>query len=370
VVKNGWEFRVLGPLEVRHRGEVVRIKSQKQRAVLAILLLQANRVVGVDSIIDGLWGDDPPPTAGAALQVHVANLRKALAVADEPALIATRPPGYVISVGPESLDLMRFEELVRRGRSELHRAKAAEASVLLARALACWRGPALADVASEPFARSAAVRLDEERLGALADRVEGDLARGAHDEVAGELRELTSEYPLRERFWEQSMLALYRCGSQAEALAAFQSARRALLDELGLEPGANLRALESAILDQSPSLDWTPLEGGGGQHVTSTIFEDGAPHGRAHLEWGDERLAITGRTTIGRHPANAVVCDDAKVSRDHAVIRPTADGFRLTDLRSTNGTFVNDARVEEVTLSDGDRIVVGVHELVFRVDDD
>ncbi|HTK17760.1 MAG TPA: BTAD domain-containing putative transcriptional regulator, partial [Acidimicrobiia bacterium] len=336
MVDSGWEFKVLGPLEVRHRGELVRIKSQKQRTVLAILLLQANRVVGVDSIIDGLWGDDPPPTAGAALQVHVAKLRKALAAGDEPSVIATRPPGYVIAVEPESLDLMQFEELVRRGRSELQQAKATEASVLLGRALACWRGPALADVASEPFAHSAAVRLGEERLAALADRIESDLARGAHDEVVGELRELTSDHPLRERFWEQLVLALYRCGNQAEALAAFQSARTALLEELGLEPGANLRALETAVLDQSASLDWTRHEDGVRQHVASTIVEDGAPHGRAHLESGDERIEVSGRTTIGRHPANVVVCQDAKVSRDHAVIRSTADGFVLTDLRSTN----------------------------------
>ena len=370
MVDSEWEFGVLGPLEVRHRGVVVRIKSPKQRGVLAILLLQANRVVGVDSIVDGLWGGDPPSTAGATLQVHVANLRKALGTdAEARSAIATRSPGYAIAVDPDSLDLIRFEELARRGRAELERTRAAEASSLLGRALACWRGPALADVASEPFAHSAAVRLEEERLGVIADRLDADLARGAHAEVAGELLELTFEHPLRERFWEQLMLALYRCGNQAEALGAFRSARRALLDELGLEPGAALRALETAVLDQSPSIDWRPLGAGRGSPVVSTAFEDESPHKHAHLEHGDERVPINGRTTIGRHPSSALVLDDAKVSREHAVIRPTPDGFALTDLRSTNGTFVNGDRVEETTLADGDRIGVGAHEIVFRVDE-
>jgi DNA-binding SARP family transcriptional activator len=366
-----WRFGVLGPVEVWRDDQLVRIRSQKQRAVLALLLLQANRVAGVDAIIDGLWGDEPPATAAATVQVHIANLRKALApVPEAPTPIATRPPGYVVAVESGNFDLTRFEELVRRGRAEIARGKPAEASSLLARALACWRGAALADVADEPFAAAAVVRLREERLSAVSDRIGADLARGAHAEVVGELRALTAEHPLQERFWEQLIVALYRCGSQADALGAFQSARSTLRDHLGIEPGAPLRALETAVLDQASSLDWqAPSPSAASAPVASTILEYTPDVAHAHLDGRDGQVLLGPRTTIGRHPSNAVVLDDPKVSREHAVIRAADDGFVFTDLHSTNGSFVNGARVDEVALSDGDCIGVGDREFVFRLDE-
>jgi len=370
-----WQFGILGPVAASYRGATVRIKGVKPRAVLGMLLLAPNHVVGVDALIDGLWGDEPPATAAAALQVHVAKLRQTLAAAaktqSDAAPIDTEPPGYVVRVEADALDLARFEELVRRGRAEAERGKPSECSALLRRALELWRGPALADLAGEPFALAAVPRLEEARFAALGDRIDADLARGAPAEVVGELRELAASNPLRERFWEQLMVALYRCGRQADALAAFQTARSVLLDELGIGPGARLRELEVAVLDQSPALDWTPPDAGraadGG--VASTAFGDEAAMRRARLEIGTTHVDIVGRATIGRHPANVVVLDDTKVSRDHAAIRATADGFVINDLRSTNGTFVNGARVDEQPLADGDVILVGSTEMTLRVED-
>ena len=231
------EFRILGPLEVLSDGQALDLGGAKQRALLAVLLLEANCVVSTDRLIDALWEDEPPETAAKALQVHVSGLRK-LVGRDR---LQTRAPGYVLRVEADELDLTRFVELQEQGRP--------------ADALALWRGPPLSDFGYRRFARSETARLDDLHLACLEERIEQDLRAGRHGEVTGELEGLVAEHPLRERLRGQLMLALYRCGRQAEALDAYQDARRALVDELGIEPSRELRELHQRILNQDPALE-------------------------------------------------------------------------------------------------------------------
>ena len=242
------EFRILGPLEVVEEGRPLTLGGPRQRALLAILLTRANEVVSNDRLIDELWGARPPGTGTNALQYHVSQLRKTLSPSDA---IITRGPGYLIRVAPHELDLLRFEQLV----DEARRAPADQAARLLHDALSLWRGPALADLASEPFAQAEILRLEELRLAALELRIETDLALGRHRELVGELEVLVHEHPLRDRPRAQLMLALYRSGRQAEALDLYREGRRLLVDELGIEPGLELQELEKAILRHDPELN-------------------------------------------------------------------------------------------------------------------
>src|SRR5215218_5904948 len=248
------EFRILGPVEVRDDGRVVRLGGGKQRAVLALLLLNANRVVASERMIELLWGERPPPTAATALHGHISTLRKALG----PDVIATRPPGYVLETAIGELDLERFEWLWAEGRDALERGDSARGAERLRAALALWRGEALSDIGFEPFVQAEAARLEGLRLDAVQDRIEADLATGRGTELVGELERLVAAEPLRERLWAQLMLALYRSGRQAEALDAYRRARHALVSELGIEPGPELRDLERRILAHDPTLGRGP----------------------------------------------------------------------------------------------------------------
>jgi DNA-binding SARP family transcriptional activator len=244
------EFRILGPLEAHHRGRTLRLGGLKQRALLAMLLLRRNEAVSTDRLIDALWDTSPPPTARQALQNHVAALRRALG----PGVLVTRHPGYLLRVEPEQLDLDRFRRLLAEARAALDDGNAAAAAGLLRVALKLWRGPPLADLAAAGLAWARCAELGEERLAAVETRVEADLALGRHRELIGELEALVRAEPLRERLCGQLLLALYRSGRQAEALAAYRVTRDTFVDELGIEPGAELRALERAILAHDPSL--------------------------------------------------------------------------------------------------------------------
>jgi DNA-binding SARP family transcriptional activator len=241
------EFRVLGPLEVIDNGRPLPLGGAKQRSLLAILLLHANRVVPRDRLIDELWPDRPPLTAGKSVQIYVSRLRKQLGET----VLRTRPPGYLLLVDRSEFDLARFEQLVRDAAG----VDPGRAAQRLREALALWRGPPLADLAYEPFASTAVGRLEELRLVALEGRIDADLACGRHLELVGELEVLVVENPLRERLRCQLMLALYRSGRQAEALDAYRQAQQMLSRELGLEPGKDLKELERRIFQQDPALD-------------------------------------------------------------------------------------------------------------------
>ena len=245
------EYRILGPLEIRSSRGVLQLPRRRERALLTALLLHANEVVSTDRLIEALWGENPPRTAVGSLQNAVSSLRKGL---DDDAL-RTQPPGYLLAVDPDDVDATRFERMVRKA-SGLDPPDRAEA---LAQALALWRGPALGDVADETFAATEAARLDELRLVAVEERSGADLDLGRDAELIPELEAHVSAHPLRERARGQLMLALYRAGRQAEALEAYQETRRALVDELGIDPSQELQDLERRILRQDPALSRAAL---------------------------------------------------------------------------------------------------------------
>ena len=251
------DFRILGPLEVLDEGQAVPIGGTKQRALLALLLLHRNETLTTDRLIDELWGGRPQPTAVKALQVCVSRLRRALAgdlASRRGELIETREHGYRLRLDPDSLDTHRFEQLLAEGRSELSVRRPRHAAAALEAALSLWRGPPLGDLSYEQFAQLEIGRLNELRVGALEELVEAELALGRHAEVVPNLERLAAEHPYRERPRAQLMLALYRCDRQADALQAYQDARRTLVEELGIEPSERLRELERAILAQDPAL--------------------------------------------------------------------------------------------------------------------
>ena len=256
------QFRLLGPLEAQDGERRVELGRPKQRVVLAVLLVHANQVVSVDRLIEELWGEKPPPEAAASVQTYVSNLRRALEPgrpARAPSrVLVSQPPGYRLVVGSDDLDAARFAALATEGHQLLQAHRPAAAARVLREGLALWRGPALAEVADEAFAQAERHRLEELRVAALEDRLAADLDLGGHAAAVAELEELAGRYRFRERLAGLLMLALYRSGRQGEALQAFAAARRALAEELGIDPGRWLRQLETGILRQDPGLDWTP----------------------------------------------------------------------------------------------------------------
>jgi DNA-binding SARP family transcriptional activator len=254
------DFRVLGPLEVWDGERPLTLGGAKQRALLGMLLLHANRVVSTESLTDALWGEVHPERASNALQVYIATIRKLLEperAKGAPSLLLAKPPGYMLRVDHDHVDLNRFEQLVKEAQRELDTDPAA-ASGLLHDAISLWRGPALCDIVLEGSARGEIDRLDELRIAALEDRIHADLELGRHAALIGELEALVAAHPVRERLCAQLMLALYRCGRQAEALKAYLDARHMLSEELGLDPSPELQSLERAILQQDPALGAPP----------------------------------------------------------------------------------------------------------------
>jgi DNA-binding SARP family transcriptional activator/tetratricopeptide (TPR) repeat protein len=258
---SSFEIRVLGPLEVRWEDRPIDVGGLKARALIARLLIDRNLVVSVDRLLDSLWSDHPGEGAEIALRSTVSRLRKRLrdagALED---LIVTRAPGYILDAQAECTDVHRFERLVADGRQQLARHRPMASMKLLREAAEMWRGAAYSEVRDEPFARAEARRLDELLLTATEIRLDAELTMGRHGAVVGELEALTGDNPMRERLWSQRMLALYRCGRQAEALRVFQELRSILVDELGIEPGHDVTWMEEAILNQNPALDFASPE--------------------------------------------------------------------------------------------------------------
>jgi DNA-binding SARP family transcriptional activator len=240
------QFRILGPFEVSDETGHVALGGPKQRGLLAILVLEAGRVVPTDRLIDLLWGEQAPRTATASLQNGVGRLRRALG----PDVLQTRPPGYLLRVEPDQIDARRFE----RALVDARRLPAEERRDRLDAALELWRGPALAEFAFDDFAQAETRRLEELRLVAHGERIDADLELGRHGDVIGELEGLIRDHPLRETFRRQLMLALYRAGRQAEALDVYQDARARFVDELGIEPGPELKQLQAEILRHEAGL--------------------------------------------------------------------------------------------------------------------
>jgi DNA-binding SARP family transcriptional activator len=249
-------FLILGPFEIHLDGEPLALGGRQQRALLAALTLRANELVSSERLIDELWPEDPPDTADHLVHVYVSRLRKALGDEGRSILI-TRPPGYQLLIERGQLDLHRFEDLVASARSANDDERFSDASIRLREALALWRGPALADLVSESFARADAERLNELRISATEDLMGSELAAGRDDLVA-ELKALVAQHPLRERLRGFLMIALYREGRQAEALDAYERTRAILAEELGIDPSQELQELHRRVLSQDPALRATP----------------------------------------------------------------------------------------------------------------
>ncbi|QEC47269.1 hypothetical protein FSW04_06490 [Baekduia soli] len=296
------DFRLLGPMDVLDGDTPLVLGGRKQRALLARLLLSPDRTVAVDRLVDDLWGDAAPDSATKMVQIFVSHLRKVLPAG----VLVTRPPGYLVQVAPESVDIGRVERLRRAGHAALAAGEPEVAGDQLREALGLWRGEALAEFL-EPFADAERPRLDELRVACFEDRVEADLMAGRHGELIGELAAETARFPLRERLHRQSMLALYRSGRHADALAVSQQLRRRLNDDLGLEPSAELRELQGLILNQDPSLRPPPVA----PATSPSAGPDTQHHVAAGLEalgrgaWNDAKTAF-GRALEGGEPAEAL----------------------------------------------------------------
>jgi DNA-binding SARP family transcriptional activator len=248
------EFRVLGPLEIWEDSRRLELGGARQQIVVAMLLLSANRVVSVDRLVEAVYGADPPETARLQAQISISSLRRLLASHGRAAAIATRTHGYEIQIGDGELDSERFARLIAVGAAAQEAGQLGQAVSCYRDALRLWRGPALDGIDSQ-LVQAAALRLDEQRIAVNEDRIAVELDLGRHHELVGELTELAGEFPLRERLRSQLMLALHRCGRTAEALQVYRETRRTLIDELGIEPGEELRQLERAILTGDRSLD-------------------------------------------------------------------------------------------------------------------
>jgi DNA-binding SARP family transcriptional activator len=357
---------LLGPLEV-HRGLTpIAIGGVKQRTVLALLALNVGRVVSVDQLVDALWSEAAGGNPTSTLQVYASKLRKALASSATPTPIAWRPPGYVLEIDPECVDTVRFDALIERAADARRDDDLDTASETLRSALRLWRGPALADLAEEPFAHGISTRLESRHSAAREDYLDIELMRGRHQDVVSELEALVATHPTRERLWALLMLALYRSGRQADALGAYQRARSHLDEQLGIEPTAELRQLEQAILKQSAELDAPEVP------ATDTTIKWVPTVARAWLEsTRGERLELRVEPLlIGRTNSAELTLHDPRVSRRHAIIRPLADGYAIEDLGSTNGSQVNGELLSPHQLrplTDGDRIDIGATTWSFSM---
>lgn len=304
--------RGLGPLTAQGQGATLDLGGRKQRVLFAVLLTHLDRVVTTDQLIDSLWGEDPPPTARKALQVHVSKLRRSLGD-DFP--LRTAPGGYLVQSATIDYDVMEFEQLVTSA-TALLRADAARASSLLCAALDMWNGPAFADLADEPAIQPEIARLTDIRLSALERRIDADLRLGRHLELVSELETLTIEHPYRERFREQHMLALYRSGRQTDALRAYDRTRDVLVEQLGIEPSPSLQTLQSQILAQSEELDHHTSADDERFAFLATDLEDSTGLWEADAESMQPALA--------RHDT---LLEEAVVSNSGAVFKGTGDGI-------------------------------------------
>jgi ABC-type transport system substrate-binding protein/DNA-binding SARP family transcriptional activator len=396
------EFGILGPLEVLRSGRAVPLGGPRQRAVLAMLLLEANRVVSMDRLAEDVWAGHPPEGWATTLQTYVFHLRRALepdrlqGVAGD--IVVTRGRGYLLRVDREHLDAALFQDGFTAGRAALQAGRYGEAAETLRRALDLWRSPVLADLADYAFTRPEAVRLEELRLAALEARIEADLALDRHDALTAELEQLVAGHPLRERLHGQLMLALYRCGRQADALAAYRRVRDLLAAELGIDPGEPLQRLHASVLAHDPALDW---DGGRPAAPENRAAGVGTPAprppaprltaGRRELDWVRRRarrllavgaaLAVAAAVCIvavarpwagepAGLPGNSVGLIDSAGGRvGAAVAMGSPDGLAYGDgsVWAVNGTGGTVSRIDPATHAVVQQVQVGVNPAAVTV---
>jgi SARP family transcriptional regulator, regulator of embCAB operon len=366
-------FGALGPLQLTINGTSVPLGTPKQRAVLAVLVINRNRTVSVDSLINAAWDERPPPEARTSLQAYVSNLRKLLTREgmDGRSVVASAPPGYQLNVDEMSCDISRFTIEKTAGVQAAAAAEFEQASSHLSAALAEWRGAVLEDLRDFQFARSFAAAMNDDKLLVHTARAEAEMACGRAYAVIGELEALTAEHPYREPLWAQLINAYYVSDRQSDALRAYQRLKHALADDLGIDPTPALRDLHERILRQEPlHLKHSAQE-------TAALTMTGIDlRRRISEQYGSARLLSSSgqvyplqlaSTRIGRLADNDIVLNDPGVSRHHALIIETGTNFVIVDLRSANGVRVHGERITlPTTLNEGDRIQLGAHELTFQ----
>jgi DNA-binding SARP family transcriptional activator len=367
-------FGVLGALQMTSDGAAVPLGTPKQRAVLAMLLMNRNRPVSTDALITAAWEQSPPPEARASLHSYISNLRKVIANAgaDPKATLVKAPPGYRLNAADTDCDIGRFVVARAAGIQASAAGQFAQASEHLTTALSQWRGAVLEDLRDFEFVAAFATALTEDKVVTHIARAEAEIACGRGYAVISELESLVIQHPYREPLWAQLITAYYASERQSDALDAYQRLKTTLADDLGIDPGPTVRALHERILRQE-SLDVRKaarttaihhMDAVGKRIATNASETVGAlrsPSGRVHP-------LLATATRIGRLPDNDIVLDDLNVSRHHAVIIDTGGGFVITDLRSANGVVVRGEKIRgTATLGHGDSIGICAHEFTFEI---
>ena len=370
MTENKIGFGLLGPLLMTVDGAPVPLGTPKQRAVLAVLVMNRNRPVGIDSLITAAWEQWPPPEARASLHSYISNLRRLLG--DARPMLANAPPGYRLTVGDTTCDIGRFVLEKTAGVQAAAAGRFEQATDHLTTALAEWRGPVLEDLRDFQFVDAFATALTEDKVVAHTARAEAEIACGRGYAVIAELESLTVEHPYREPLWAQLIIAYYLAERQSEALDAYQRLKTTLADDLGIDPGPTVRALHERILRQEP-LDVKRAARTTAVHTSHNIdlrtsVNPSSVLASLRATSGLVYPMHAAATRIGRLPDNDIVLDDASVSRHHAVIIDTGTSFVITDLRSANGVDVGNERIRgTATLADGDRIRICDHEFTFEI---
>lgn len=370
----GLDFGALGPLQMLAHGRPVPLGAPKQRAVLAMLLLNRNRPVSVDALIDAVWEEEPVPAARTSIHSYVSRLRGLIGSAgvDANQVLASAAPGYQLSVDDADCDLGRFIAEKNAGVQSSVAGRFDDASRHLSAAIAEWRGPVLDDLHEFAFVDSFATALDEVRMVAHTALAEAEIACGRADALIPRLEMLSSQHPFRERLWAQLITAYYVAERQSDALDAFRRLKTNLAENLGIDPGPTVSALYERILRQEP-LDAVRTTRTIAQHSVADLSPaTGTQVNRtpiAELRGKDgHRFRLDASTRIGRLPDNDIVVDDENVSRYHAVVIDTGGGFVISDLRSTNGVLLHGRRIRgSAALTDGDQIGIGGHEFTFAI---
>ncbi|TRW88733.1 FHA domain-containing protein [Mycolicibacterium sp. 018/SC-01/001] len=364
---------LLGPFRMTVGGAALPLGTPKQRAVLAVLVLNHNRAVPADTLIDAVWGDQPPAEARASLHAYVSNLRRLLRTAEVDHLLETASGGYRVLVDEKDVDLDRFVAARAAGLEAAAEGRFDDAAAHLSSALAQWQGDFLADLRGFPFVQTFEVALTEDRISAHTVRAQAEIACGRADTVIGELEELVARYPYREPLWAQLMTAYYLAHRQSDALDVYRRVKDVLADDLGIDPAPELRDLHALVLRQAPLNIGPATKKTAADTMAATVnrLMSESHVGAARLRTPAGRThPLTGAVTrIGRHSGNDIVLGDPRVSRHHAVVIASGTGYVIIDAGSANGIHLRDNRVHgSAELHDGDRIGIGDGEFVFEHD--
>ena len=371
---SGLGFGVLGPLQMNVDGQPVSLGTPKQRAVLAMLVINRNRPVSIDALITAAWEQWPPPEARASLHSYVSNLRRLLSKVnvDPRTVLVSAPPGYRLNIADTACDIGRFVAEKNAGVQDAADGRFEHASRHLSAALAEWRGPVLDDLRDFQFVEAFATALVEDKVLAHTALAEAEIACGRGYSVLGELEALTVEHPYREPLWAQLITAYYLAERQSDALEAYRRLKTTLADDLGIDPGPTVQALYAKILRQDP-LDVKQAAKETATHTVVTLEHRTAVSSQsavASLRTPAGRIypLVAAATRIGRLDDNDIVLDDVSVSRHHAVMIDTGTSYVVTDLRSANGVYVNGERVRSsASLAHGDEIRVCDHVFTFEI---